>query len=179
MANGTTQKPKTYQRLRADIALARYVGTPSSAPLDSADSWGTLDLSVRPGAARGLSPSRILGVPVAAKDIQDLAPISGRENLAQALILRLLTPLGALTPLGHPDYGCRLVELIGERNNGVNRNLARLYTIAAIGQERRVAKLVSLAVTVPPGFPDNIRIELVVLPVDDDEPLPVALEVTL
>ena len=46
-------------------------------------------------------------------DVRDAGAVSGRANLAQALVLRLLTRQGALTGLGHPDYGCRLTELIG------------------------------------------------------------------
>ena len=35
----------------------------------------------------------------------DLVARDGLENLAQAVILRLLTPRGELAALGHPDYG--------------------------------------------------------------------------
>ena len=45
--------------------------------------------------------------------LTDLDRLKGRENLAQALILRLLTPLGSLKGLGHANYGSRLHELIG------------------------------------------------------------------
>ncbi|MGH9139212.1 MAG: GPW/gp25 family protein, partial [Acidimicrobiales bacterium] len=34
--------------------------------------------------------------------------LTGRHNLGQALILRLLTPRGALADLGHAGYGSRL-----------------------------------------------------------------------
>jgi phage baseplate assembly protein W len=46
------------------------------------------------------------------------------DNLKQALLLRFLTPTGELALLGHPDYGSRLSELIGELNNETNRNRA-------------------------------------------------------
>jgi phage baseplate assembly protein W len=165
-----TQKAKTYTRLGADIALTRYSGVPSSVPLSVADSWGVLDLQVVPGGKGGLPQSG---------DILDAGAIAGRANLAQALILRLLTRQGALRDLGHPDYGCRLVELIGELNNDTTRNLARLFTLQAIAQEPRVKQLLDLSVVTVADQPDTIRISFSVLPVDDDDPLALTLEVTL
>ena len=40
--------------------------------------------------------------------IVDFRAVAGHDNLAQAVVMRLLTPRGELTPLGHPDYGSRL-----------------------------------------------------------------------
>ncbi len=40
--------------------------------------------------------------------------------------------------LGHPDYGSRLHELIGEPNNERTRELVRLYAKECISQEPRV-----------------------------------------
>jgi phage baseplate assembly protein W len=103
----------------------------------------------------------------------------GRSNLGQALILRLLTPRGSLDQLGHPDYGSRLVELIGRRNDETSRNLARLYTLQAVREEPRVAELLDLSVETTPDSPDTIRIGFAVRPVGDDEPLALGLEVAL
>jgi phage baseplate assembly protein W len=161
---------KTYAILGADLALTRYTGASGAAPLDAADSWGTLDLRVTPGGRGGL---------LLPQDPVDLAGVAGRENLAQALVLRLLTMRGALAPLGHPEYGSRLLELIGRVDNETTRNLARLHTIEALAQERRVRKLIDLAVEPAPGRADTIQIHLSVLPVADDDPLAVAFEVTL
>ncbi len=161
---------QTYRVLGSDLALTRYTGVASSVPLDLADSWGTLDLQVVPGGRGGLR---------AVAEPRDLSAVAARENLAQALILRLLTRRGALAPLGHPDYGARLVELIGQLNNETTRNLARLYTVEAIAQEPRVQRLLDLAVDTPDGQPDTIRISFSVLPRDDDQPLGLALEVSL
>jgi hypothetical protein len=159
---------RRFAKLGSDLALTRYVGAASATPLEAADSWGSIDLQVRAGGATGRNG-----------DLVDLAAVGARENLGQALILRLLTRKGSLAPLGHPDYGCRLVELIGEENNASNRNLARLYTIDAVSQERRVRKLLDLAVMPVPGQPDTLKIAFSVLPIDDDDPLSVGLEVTL
>lgn len=163
-------KANTYNRLGSDLALTRYSGVPAAVPLDSADSWGTLDLQVVPGGKGGLPRQG---------QVSDVGSVSARSNLAQALVLRLLTRQGTLSGLGHPDYGCRLTELIGELNNASNRNLARLWTIQAIRQEPRVVELVDLAVKTVPGEPQTIRIEFSVVPVNDDNPLSLALEVSL
>lgn len=69
---------------------------------------------------------------------RDLATVRARANLAQALILRLLTGRGELAPLGHPKYGSRHHELIGEPNTERNRNLLKLHVLECLSQEPRV-----------------------------------------
>jgi phage baseplate assembly protein W len=163
-------KAKTYHRLGSDLALTRYTSVAASLPLHDADSWGTLDLQAVQGKGTGLKKTT---------EVTDLSAVSGRENLGQALILRLLTQKGALTPFGHPAYGSRLVELIGQLNNETSRNLARLYTIEAVSQEPRVRQLLDLNVETAGSSPDTLRISFSVIPLDDDAPLGIALEVTL
>jgi phage baseplate assembly protein W len=161
---------RKFTKLGSDLALTRYVGTASAVSLESADSWGTLDVQVVPGLAVRGSRRRVEGF--------DLGVVSERNNLAQALILRLLTKVGELAPLGHPDYGSRLTQLIGGLNNETTRNLARLYTIEAVAQEPR-CRLTDLSVAPVDGQPGTIRIGFTVLPIDDDDPLALALDVTL
>jgi len=165
-----TSQAKTYTLLGTDLALTRYVGVASSVPLAAADSWGTLDLQVVPGGKGGLPRTG---------DVDDLGAVSGRANLAQALVVRLLTRRGALSALGHPDYGCRLLELIGELNNDATRNRARLFTIEAIAQEPRVKQLLDLQVGVVPDQPETLRISFSILPIADDDPLALTLDVSL
>jgi len=159
----------TYSVLGADLALTRYVGTPSSLALDEADSWGGVDVAVVPGG-RGERRAEV---------VDDLGVVDGRANLGQALILRLLTPRGSLAPLGHPGYGSRLVELVGRTNDEATRNLARLYTLEALGEEPRASAVVDLAVETTADRPDVVRIRFAVDPLADDEPLALALEVAL
>lgn len=59
----------------------------------------------------------------------DMGVVRGKQNLAQAVIIRLLTPLGELSPLGHPEFGSRLHEVIGRQNTETQRHLARLYIL--------------------------------------------------
>jgi phage baseplate assembly protein W len=160
----------TYVALGADLALTRYLGTAGSQPLEVADSWGSVDLAVRPGsraaARQAVAPT-------------DLGRVEGRENLGQALVMRLLTPLGSLATLGHPEYGSRLGELTGRLNDETARNLARLYAIQSLDQEPRVAEVLDLAVTASADLPNVLTIGLSVRPIDDDDPLALALELTL
>ena len=77
----------------------------------------------------------------------DLQTIRDTDNLKQALLLRFLTPVGELTQLGHPDYGSRLSELIGELNNDANRNLAKMFVLQALALEPRVQQVLNVTVT--------------------------------
>ena len=160
----------TFAMQGSDLALTRYTGVPSAVPLSFADSWGSLDLQVVAGGQGGLA---LKGA------ISDLGTVAARENLGQALTLRLLTEQGALQSLGHPGYGSRLVTLIGRTNDQATRNLARLYVIEAVREERRVRTLTELSVITAPGQPDTLRISLSVVPLDDADPVALSLDVTL
>lgn len=101
----------------------------------------------------------------------DLETLSGIDNFKQALLLRFLTPKGELAVLGHPDYGCRLSELIGELNNETNRNRAKLYVLEALGAEPRVNKVLSVQVTQNRAERTRMDIDIRLLALDSDTPL--------
>ncbi len=101
----------------------------------------------------------------------DLDTLSEVDNLVQALLLRFLTPLGQLSILGHPDYGSRLDELIGELNSETIRNRAKLFVLQALAAEPRVKKVVSVNVTQNRARPEQMDIDIKLLPVDSDSPL--------
>ena len=91
--------------------------------------------------------------PGVAPRVRDLGVISGRANLVQALIVRLKTERGELAPLGHPDYGSRHHELIGEPNTETNRNLVKLHVLACLRQEPRLEEILRVDVRPPsPGM---------------------------
>jgi phage baseplate assembly protein W len=75
----------------------------------------------------------------------DLETLSDAENMIQALFLRFLTPAGELAVLGHPEYGSRLSDLIGELNNETNRNRAKLFVLEALAAEPRVQEVLWFA----------------------------------
>lgn len=97
--------------------------------------------------------------------LADLATHVGADNIAQALMVRFLTHQGELAALGHPEYGSRLHELIGEPNTQTRRNLAKLFTLQALRQEPRVAQVLSATVTQRASDPGavDIRLELEII----------------
>jgi phage baseplate assembly protein W len=118
--------------------------------------------------------------PGEARELFDLAVITERENLAQALILRLLTPLGSLTELGHASYGSRLHKLIGERKTEPLRNLCRAYVLEVVAQEPRVEpKAVDLLFDLLAESIDSFRFTVAVQPRAGGDPIAVSLEVEL
>jgi phage baseplate assembly protein W len=105
---------------------------------------------------------------------RDLIVVGGHDNLAQALLLRFLTPFGELTLLGHPDYGSKLFDLIGELNNVANRNRARMYVLQALAAEPRVAEVLDLKV-VQGGDRVTVLISMTLRVIDSDTPLNLVL----
>lgn len=113
--------------------------------------------------------------------LEDFGLVTGRDNLGQAIILRLLTPRGELAALAHPDYGSRLHELIGRQNTQTTRNLAKLFILEALKAEPRVEKVVELTVDPFKGTRDAVTVSLTVKPTGSFQPLtigPFALELS-
>lgn len=98
----------------------------------------------------------------------DLDIVSGARNLQQALLLRFLTRVGDLAPLGHADYGSRLFELIGELNSDTNRNRAKLFVLQALAAEPRVKEVRSVLVTQSPNDRTRMDIAISLVPIDGD-----------
>lgn len=142
-----------------DLLLAQFY---------AADDWGSLDLVPRPAiVARP-------GEPV------DLDVAAHGNSLRQALLLRLLTPQGALAALGHASYGSRLHELIGRPHTADTRRRARSFVLQAVAQERRVARVLALDVLPPDQLTqDRLRIDLRVEPAIDLDPVALGIEVAL
>lgn len=137
-------------------------------PFFQATEWDALDLAATPR-----------GRPYPDEPV-DLDTARGEQSLRQALILRLLTPVGTLSELGHSRYGSRLGELVGEPNTETNRLRARAFVLQAVAQERRVAEVVDLRVTLPAdGATDRIAISFRVRLVDGGDPVDLGLEVGL
>lgn len=94
----------------------------------------------------------------------DLSQVRYYDNLTQAIISRLKTSIGEL-PL-HPDYGCRLSELIGTNANQLSLSLAQMHVREALLQEPRVEEIISIN----PSFRENtndtvIDIDITVKPI--------------
>jgi phage baseplate assembly protein W len=106
--------------------------------------------------------------------------LSERENLAQALILRLLTPRGSLAALGHASYGSRLHELIGQNKTAALRNLCRAFILEVVAQEPRVEdQAVEITFDEQAETLSSFVFTLAVRPRTGDEPIGLTLEVGL
>jgi phage baseplate assembly protein W len=115
---------------------------------------------------------------------RDLLLNDGVENLTQALANRLKTRRGELAALGHPEYGSRHHELLGEPNVDRTRNLIKLYVLRALRDEPRIERVLSATVRAEHEPPrDVVRIELSLRVQGEPEPLnmvvPFSLEVSL
>lgn len=83
--------------------------------------------------------------------LRDLAVCRGVDNLRQALIARLLTPQRSYAALGHPEYGSRLHELLGEPLTATTLARARTFVLQAFQAESRVQRVERLEVDTIPG----------------------------
>jgi phage baseplate assembly protein W len=102
----------------------------------------------------------------------DLKRVGGIDTLTQAVANRLKTRRGELADLGHPTYGSRHHELVGEPNVQRTRDLIKLYVLQALRDEPRIARVVKVDVLpehVPPR--ETVRIELTVQVIDAPAPL--------
>jgi phage baseplate assembly protein W len=121
-----------------------------------------------------------LGAGVTDPGLEGPLLLDGRHNLGQALILRLLTPKGALAGLGHAAYGSRLHELIGELKSDATRALCKTHALAAISEEPRVEPAaVAFSFDLESEGPSEMRFSVSVQPVDGSDPLTVSLGVEL
>ncbi len=104
-----------------------------------------------------------------AHTLLDYETIDGKDNLGQAVVMRLLTPRGELAELGHPEYGSRLDELLGAPNSETRRGLAKLFVLEALAQEPRIAKVEEVTVTPAIEERDLVDILIRVQPVGASE----------
>jgi phage baseplate assembly protein W len=111
---------------------------------------------------------------------RDLALADGVDNLEQAIADRLKTRRGELSALGHPGYGSRHHELIGEPNVERTRNLVKLYVLQALRDEPRIVEVLSATVRAEHSPPrESVRIEIAVRIVGAHEPLALTLPFSL
>lgn len=69
----------------------------------------------------------------------DLVMVAGRENLKQAISIRIATDEGEL--LYHPGYGCRVHRLKGRKGTPQANLLAMTWVRRALHQEPRIAEI--------------------------------------
>jgi phage baseplate assembly protein W len=106
----------------------------------------------------------------------DLALAAGNDNIMQALWMRLMVRKGELAPLGFPDYGSRLHEMIGEPNNQRTRVILMGFARAAVEQDPRVLKVAGVEAS---GTRDVVRITMQIDLITQNSPLNLVFDVRL
>lgn len=132
--------------------------------------------------ALGEQASDRMSVELADNGRGSLQLASGRANLAQSITNRLLTRQGELTGLGHPNYGSRLYQLIGEPNTRRTQTLADLYIRESLAAEKGVKEIVAITFAPPSLRADKrnvLEVSIVVRPIDEEELLTLTIAVTL
>lgn len=84
--------------------------------------------------------------------------VSGKDNLIQALTMRLIVYRGHLEQLGHQRYGSRVADLIGEPMDRANLELLRRYVRQAIKEDPRVDEVTQLSVTARADVPGAVDV---------------------
>lgn len=101
----------------------------------------------------------------------DLARAEGVDNIVQALTLRLLVRQGELAPLGRPDYGSRLHELVGERDTPRTRLKLMAYAREALVRDPRVVEVADLRAETAAGERGVVRLSATVRLVGHETPV--------
>jgi phage baseplate assembly protein W len=90
--------------------------------------------------------------------VGDQGMVRGLDNLVQALTLRLLIERGELSGLGHPRYGTRIRDLLGQTMDRANLELLRRYVRRSLMDDPRVAEVVHVAVAPRPFDPGAVEV---------------------
>ena len=89
----------------------------------------------------------------------DLTVVAGVPAATQLFVNRLKTHRGELAPLGHPEYGSRHHELIGQPNVERTRALLKLHVLECLSHEPRISRVRRCVVSPGPAR-EQVRIEL-------------------
>ena len=127
--------------------------------LQLADRLGGLDLVPDPG--------------------EDISLAQGNDNIVQALALRLKVRRGELEPLGWPNYGSRLHELIGQPNNDRTRTILMAHARNAVMEDPRVVDVIKIEAQVLPGERDTVRTQMQIQLIEEQVPLNFVFDVAL
>ena len=95
------------------------------------------------------------------KNLEDIARVTGIKNIKkQSLINRIMTHKGELKELGHPEYGSRHHELMGEPNTESNRNLIKFHILECLSHEPRIERILKAYVKADTDNRNLVRVYL-------------------
>ena len=75
------------------------------------------------------------------EELKGIATVIEADNLQQSIINRVMTKRGELNELGHPEYGSRHHDMIGEPNTESNRNLIKFHILECLSHEPRIERI--------------------------------------
>jgi phage baseplate assembly protein W len=102
----------------------------------------------------------------------DVGVVDGMRAAEQMLINRLKTHRGELAALGHPDYGSRHHELVGQPNVARTRDLVKLHVLDALRREPRIREVTRCEVRAESAPPrEVVRIDIDLVLIEEDTPL--------
>jgi phage baseplate assembly protein W len=99
---------------------------------------------------------------------QDLAIVSFRNNLRQAIIDRLKTAKGEYF---NKEYGSELHKCMGKPKNELLKNQATGYIVEALKQEPRINSIEDITITFDSIAQDKVNISITVIPIQSQAPL--------
>ena len=95
-------------------------------------------------------------LPTRANGTVDIDVVGGVAAADQLFVNRLKTHKGELASLGHPEYGSRHHELIGQPNVERTRALIKLHVLECLSHEPRIARIRRCDVTAPSNPPRSV-----------------------
>lgn len=130
-------------------------------------------------ALREVAGAMDLGLQGPAGGSGDIALARGNDNIVQALMMRLRVRKGELAPLGWPDYGSRLHELIGEPDLPRTRLKAQVFARDAVEADPRVKAVESVEARSMPGERGVVRLAMQVRVIDAPQPTNLVFDLVL
>lgn len=94
------------------------------------------------------------------EELEDIAKITEIDNLQQSIINRIMTKKGELDALGHPEYGSKHHDMIGELNTESNRNLIKFHILECLSHEPRIERILRTEVKADTDNRGFVRIYL-------------------
>jgi phage baseplate assembly protein W len=105
------------------------------------------------------------------EELEDIATVTEIDNLQQSLINRIMTKKGELDELGHPEYGSKHHDLIGEPNTESNRNLIKFYILECLSHEPRIERILRTQVKTDTDNRGLVRIYLEIKTISFTSPI--------
>lgn len=104
-------------------------------------------------------------------NLEDIARVTGVENIQQSIINRIMTRRGELNELGHMEYGSRHHDLIGEPNTKNNRNLIKFHILECLSHEPRIERILKADVKIDTVSPNQVEIHLEIKIIEVSSPI--------